>query len=108
MNDYTLFIATANTATVLTGGAVALLAYRAFRRTGATALRAVAVGFGVIVVGSLLGGGVHLFGGSLGVGNPVGLGVAIQSGATALGFGILLYSLYAETADMTVSHELSL
>ncbi len=101
MNEYTLLIAIANTATVLTGGAVASLAYRAFRRTGSAALRAVGVGFGVIVAGSVLGGGVHLLGGA------IGLGVALQSTATALGFGILLYSLYAETSGITVTTELS-
>lgn len=102
MNEYALPIAIANTATVLTGGAVASLAYRAFRRTGAGALRAVAVGFGVIVAGSVLGGGVHLLGGA------IGLAIALQSSTTALGFGILLYSLYAETGGITVTTELSI
>lgn len=95
MDEYTLLIAATNTATLCTGGAVALLSYRAFRRTGSTALRAVAVGFGFIVVGSLAGAGAHLVGGS------VGLGVAIQSACTAGGFSFLLYSLYAETSTST-------
>lgn len=102
MNDYTLFIAAANTATVLTGGAVALLAYRAFRRTGSAALRAVTVGFGAIVVGSVLGGAIHLLGGA------VALGVVLQSTVTAVGFGILLYSLYTETAAVTGGTKVSL
>ncbi len=102
MNEYALPIAIANTATVLTGGAVALLAYRAFRRTGSAALRAVAVGFGVIVTGSILGGGLHL------LWDAVALGVALQSAVTALGFAILLYSLYAETSDVTVTTEIQL
>ncbi|WP_408960009.1 hypothetical protein [Natrinema sp. 74] len=102
MNEYALSIAIANTATVLTGGAVALLAYRAFRRTGSTALRAVAIGFGVIVAGSVLGGGFHL------VWDAVALGVVLQSAVTALGFAILLYSLYAETSDVTVTTEIQL
>ena len=95
MDEYTLLIAMANTATLITGGAVAALAYRAFRRTGSAALRAVALGFGFIVVGSVGGAVAHF-----GTGN-VGLGVAIQSGFTAGGFSILLYSLYAETAITT-------
>ena len=95
MNEYSLLIAVANTATLLTGGAVALLAYRAFRRTGSGALRAVAVGFSFIVVGSLGGAVAHLFGGS------VALGVTIQSSFTAGGFMILLYSLYAKTTTTT-------
>lgn len=102
MNPYALSIAVANTATVVTGSAISLLAYRAFRRTGSAALRAVAVGFGVVVAGSVLGGGVHL------LGDAVVLGVALQSTTTAIGFAILLYSLYAETAGATVTTEVSL
>ncbi|WP_254762422.1 DUF7521 family protein [Natrinema marinum] len=102
MNEYALPIAVANTATVLTGGAIAMLAYRAFRRTGAAALRAVAVGFAVIVAGSVLGGCIHL------LWDAVALGVALQSAVTALGFAILLYSLYAETSDVTVTAEVKL
>lgn len=95
MDEYALLIAVTNTATLLTGGAVALLALRAFRRTGSAALRALAVGFGFIVVGSVGGAIAHLFGGN------VALGVATQSAFTAGGFAILLYSLYAETTTTT-------
>ncbi|TYL39703.1 hypothetical protein CV102_05300 [Natronococcus pandeyae] len=95
MNEYTVLIASANTATLLTGGAVAVLAYRAFQRTEAAALRAVAVGFACIAVGSVLGGVLHLVGGS------IALGVAVQSSFTASGCAILLYSLYAETTTTT-------
>lgn len=102
MDEYTLLIAIANTATLLTGGAVAALAYRAFRRTGSTPLRALAAGFGFIVLGSIGGAIAHLVGGN------VALGVTIQSAFTAGGFTVLLYSLYAETSTtMTVSLERS-
>ena len=96
MDQYTAFIALANTATLVAGGLIVLFAYRAFARTGSSALRAVVIGFGLIVVGTIVGGAVHLFGGN------VALGVAIQSGVTAGGFLALLYSLYAETAQTTV------
>ncbi|MFC6719681.1 hypothetical protein ACFQGT_13160 [Natrialbaceae archaeon GCM10025810] len=96
MDEYTAIIAAANTATLITGGAVALLSFRAYRRTGAPPLRAVAVGFGFIIVGSILGGLAHLLGGD------VALGVSLQSSFTAGGFAVLLYSLYAET-DRTVT-----
>ncbi|RQG94699.1 DUF7521 family protein [Natrarchaeobius chitinivorans] len=92
MDEYTLIIAVANTATLLTGGAVATFSYRAYRRTGSRSLKAVAAGFVFIVVGSVVGGVVHLLEGN------VALGVAIQSSFVAGGFGILLYSLYVETA----------
>ncbi|APW97074.1 hypothetical protein CHINAEXTREME_04490 [Halobiforma lacisalsi AJ5] len=95
MNEYTAFIVAANAATLLLGGAVAGLAYRAFRRTGSRALRAVAAGFGFIVAGSGIAGLAHLIGGS------IALGVAIQSSCTAGGFAVLLYSLYTETSATT-------
>ncbi|QRV17059.1 hypothetical protein JMJ58_09410 [Haloterrigena salifodinae] len=97
MDEYTLLIAAANTATFVTGGAVAALAYRAFRRTGSAALRAVAIGFSVIVAGSIGGAIAHV-----GADN-VALGVAIQSSCIAVGFTILLYSLYAETTTTTTT-----
>ncbi|WP_049889320.1 DUF7521 family protein [Natronolimnohabitans innermongolicus] len=95
MDEYALLIAITNTATLCTGGAVALLSYRAFKRTGSQALRALAIGFGCIVLGAVGGAIAHLYGGN------VGLGVAIQSAFTAGGFTILLYSLYAETTTTT-------
>ena len=97
MDEYTLLIAAANTATLVTGGAVAALAYRAFQRTGSAALRAVAIGFSVIVVGSIGGAIAHVGA------DDVALGVAIQSGCIAAGFTILLYSLYAETTTTTTT-----
>lgn len=96
MDEYTLIIAVANTVTLLTGGAVAVLAFRAYRRTTASALRAVTIGISCIIAGSVLGGAVHVFEGSL------VLGVAVQSSATAFGFAFLLYSLYTDRSE-TVS-----
>ena len=92
MNQYTAVIALANTATLVTGGLIVLFAYRAFRRTGSQALRAVVIGFGLIVIGTTVAGLVHA------VSGYVAIGVAIQSGATACGFLALLYSLYTETS----------
>ncbi|WP_254766280.1 DUF7521 family protein [Salinilacihabitans rarus] len=94
MNEYTTLIAAANAATLLTGGMVLAFAYRAFRRTGSRPLQALAAGFGLIVVGSVLGGFAHLL-------DDVALGVAIQSLATAIGSAVLLYSLYAGRPEPT-------
>lgn len=88
MDGYAALIAVANTATLVTGGVVMTLAYRAFVRTGSQPLKALVLGFGFIVAGSSIGGLVHL------VGGDVGLGVAIQSAFTAIGFASLVYSLY--------------
>lgn len=95
MNEYTPLIVTANTATLLAGGALVTLAYRAYRRTRSPPLRALAVGVGCIVLGSILGGAAHLLGGD------IAMGVALQSSFVALGFALLLYSLYARTTTAT-------
>ena len=100
MNEYTLTIVASNVATLCIGGAVATLAYRAFRRTGSAALRAVALGFAVIVAGSAAAGVIHL------VFDDIAVAVAVQNVSTAGGFAILLYSLYAETTTTTETYRL--
>lgn len=85
-----LFVA-AQTATLIFGGAVTVLAFRAFRRTGSPALRALAVGIGLLTIGALLGGTLHQLAG-LGLRTSV----LVQSVATAVGFAVLTYSLYTD------------
>lgn len=89
-------IVLAKTVTLVCGGFVTVLAYRAYRRTGSSALWALMTGFGLVTTGALLAGGVHQV---LGVGLDVGIG--IQSTFTALGFAVLAYSLYAERGAPT-------
>ena len=92
MDGFTLLIAVTNTVTLLAGGLIALLAFRAFRRTETLALRAVAVGFVFIVAGTALGGLLHL------LSAQVVLGVTVQSLFTAIGLVFILYSLYTTTS----------
>lgn len=82
-------IVVAKTATLLLGGLITLFSFRAYRRTGALALRALATGFAFVTLGSLVGGVIDLL-------TDVGLlnGVLVQSVLTAIGFGIITYSLY--------------
>jgi hypothetical protein len=86
-----VLFAAAQTATLIFGGAITALALRAYRRTGSPALRALAVGIGLLTVGALLGGTLHQVAG-------VGLrtSVLVQSVATAVGFAVLTYSLYTD------------
>lgn len=74
------------------GGLISYLSYRAYRRTRAGPLWYLAVGFGVITLGSLVAGVFDQF--------PVGFGrttaLVIESGLTAVGFAIITYSLYTE------------
>jgi hypothetical protein len=81
----------ARTAILALGAFVTYYAYRAYRRTGAPALRALAVGFGFVVAGSVAGGTLHAAGLSL------VLAVVVDSSLTAVGFALILYSLYADS-----------
>jgi hypothetical protein len=94
MFEVEAYILLAKVVTLSAGGFVTLLAFRASARTGSPALRALAVGLGFVTAGGILGGAVHLFT-RLGI----AVGVAIQSTATAIGFAVLSYSLYAAGTD---------
>lgn len=83
-----LIVVSANTVTLLAGGFVTLLAFRAQRRTGARALRALTAGLGSITAGTLLGGLLH----QSGVASLL-VGVTVQSLFIALGFCFLAWSL---------------
>lgn len=86
----TLLVA-AQTATLVFGGAITVLAFRAYRRTESLALYALAVGIGLLTAGSLVGGVLHqLFG------SAIETGVVVQSCFTAAGFAVLTYSLYTD------------
>lgn len=88
-----LVIVSANTVTLLAGGSVTLLAFRAYRRTGSRSLRALTVGLGCITAGTLLGGLLHQSGVA-----PLLVGITAQSGFTALGFLLLGWSLVRSEA----------
>ncbi|MEF8773939.1 MAG: hypothetical protein V5A23_08710 [Halobacteriales archaeon] len=73
------------------GGLVTYFAYRAFDRTGSRALRALTVGFAIVTVGAMAAGVADQF-----LMVPDAYALAVESAMTTLGFGIILYSLYAE------------
>ncbi|MUW15037.1 hypothetical protein GJ633_10465 [Halorubrum sp. CBA1125] len=86
-----LAIIVAKTAILLLGGSITYYALRAYGRTGDASLRALGVGFGVVTVGALIGGVTHQI-----IGAGLATGIAINSLLTAVGFGIIVYSLYVE------------
>lgn len=82
-------ITAAKTVTLVLGGLITYLTAKAYRRTGAPSLRALAIGFGIITLGGALAG----------VGDLAGVidlqtSVLVQSIVTAIGFGVITYSLY--------------
>lgn len=94
VNNTTVLLVVTKTVTLILGALITFLAYRAFRRSRAPALRALMVGFGLVTVGSALGGTLYHVA-------DVGfaLGVGIESLVTAAGFGILVYSLYVSVDE---------
>ncbi|MFB6170068.1 MAG: hypothetical protein ABEJ06_02875 [Haloarculaceae archaeon] len=85
------YITVMMTVTLVCGALITTLAFRAYLRTGIPALRALAVGLGLVTVGGVIAGGAHQF-----TAIDVTLGIGIQSTFTALGFAVIAYSLYAE------------
>lgn len=77
------------TITLVLGGMITYFGFRAYRRTGARSLRALTAGFGFVTVGSLLAGVADVV-----FGTPLEVGLFIESSLIAIGFGIIVYSLY--------------
>jgi hypothetical protein len=78
------------TVTLALGAIVSYLAFRAYRRLGADGLQWLAVGFGVVTLGSLLAGVADQL---LAVSDHNA--IVVESGLTMLGFLVITYSLYA-------------
>jgi hypothetical protein len=92
MNETTVLLVVTKTVTLILGALITFFAYRAFRRQGIPALRALMIGFGLVTLGSAAGGALYHV---AGIGFT--LGVAVESLVTATGFAVLVYSLYANT-----------
>ncbi|SEO96880.1 hypothetical protein SAMN04487948_10956 [Halogranum amylolyticum] len=84
-------IVIAKTGILVLGGLITYFSYRAYQRTGARPLRLLAVGFGIVTFGSLLGGVLDQI-----VGIELATSVLIDSLLTLVGFVVIFYSLYAE------------
>lgn len=87
----TLIIVLLKTLTLLIGGSITFFSYRAYRRTGSPALRALTLGFGIITVGALIAGIIDQI---LPVARHIAL--VVESLCTTAGFAVILYSLYTE------------
>lgn len=91
MLETTLVLALTKAATLSFGALLTGLSWRAYRRTADPALRALAVGIGLVTVGAVLGGVLHRA-----VDVRLVVAVSVQSVFTAAGFAVLTYSLYAD------------
>lgn len=82
-------VAALKTLTLVFGGLITYFAYSAYQRTHVPALRALTIGFGAVTAGAFLAGAAHQA-----FGLNTDLVLIIESLLTAIGFGIILYSLY--------------
>lgn len=79
------------TLTLALGGSITFYAFKAYRRTESTALRALALGFGAVTLGAILAGIVDQL-----LPLDPSLALVVESLFTTIGFAIILYSLYVE------------
>ena len=79
------------TLTLLLGALITYLSYRAYRRTGAPALRALSIGFGFVTLGTLLAGVLDQV-----LQFRIQVGLLVESALVAVGFAVIVYSLYTE------------
>jgi hypothetical protein len=77
------------TLTLVLGGLITYYSVRAYRRTGSRSLRALAIGFGFVTVGSLLAGVADVV-----LQTRLETGLLIESALIAVGFAVIVYSLY--------------
>jgi hypothetical protein len=77
------------TLTLVLGGLITFLAFKAYRRTGARSLGALSLGFAIVTLGTFLAGVVDQV---LAAGFLAGL--LIESALIAAGFLVIVYSLY--------------
>ncbi|WP_435319479.1 DUF7521 family protein [Haloarchaeobius sp. TZWSO28] len=91
MSHITPLVVAFKTLTLVMGGLITYLAAKAYRRTGSPALRALALGFGIVTTGAAIAGALdQLFAGDQST------ALAIESALTTIGFSVILYSLYAD------------
>lgn len=81
-------LAVIKTLILLTGTAVTLLSYRAYRRTGDAGLRLLALGFGLITLGTILAGVTFEV-----LGLSLGAGILIESILVLAGLVVIMLSL---------------
>jgi hypothetical protein len=91
MSHLDIAIVAVKTGTLLLGSLITFLSFKAYRRTGSPALRALAIGFSLVTIGALLAGVGHQF-----TALSLAQSIVIESALTFFGFAVIVYSLYAE------------
>ena len=81
-----------NTVVLVLGAIMAGLAYRAYRRSRDSSLGALALGIGLVTIGTAVGGMLHQV-----FEMELIAGILVQNVSIAAGFFILIYSLFIPT-----------
>lgn len=87
-------IVVAKTLILVIGGLITYFSYKTYRRTGAVQHRWLTLGFGIITVGAILGGALDIAVGMVFGEDLLYTSVLVSSTMTAVGLGVILYSLY--------------
>ncbi|MFC7020564.1 MULTISPECIES: DUF7521 family protein [Haloarcula] len=87
-------IVVSKTLILIIGGLITYYAYQAYRRTGSPEHKWLTYGFGVVTAGAIIGGVLDLLVGTLLDVELINTSVFVSSSLTAIGLGIILYSLY--------------
>ena len=89
-------IVVSKTLVLILGGLITYYSYQAYRRTGAPQHRWLTYGFGIITIGAVLGGILDLVAETYLGQDLIYTSVFVSSSLTAVGLGVILYSLYAQ------------
>lgn len=91
MSHLTTAIVATKTVTLILGSLITYFSLKAYRRTGQSALRSLAIGFGIVTAGAVVAGILDLF-----TSLDLLVGVLVNSVLTMVGFVFITYSLYAD------------
>lgn len=83
-------VAVVKTLILITGGVITYFAFKAYRRTDSRSLGALALGFGLITMGTFLAGVIADV-----LNMPLAVGVLAESVLVLAGFLVIAYSLYS-------------
>lgn len=92
MHTSTFVLALLDGTTLVLGGVLTAVAYRAYSRTGRRSLRWLAAGFGLLTGGVVAGGLLHAAGADL------SRSLAVKRGFAVAGLSVVVYSLLRTTA----------
>ena len=89
-------IVVSKTLILVLGGLITYYSYQAYRRTETSQHKWLTLGFGIVTIGAITGGVLDLVVGTYVGVNLIYTSVLVSSSLTAIGLGVILYSLYVK------------